>query len=112
MHWIYAHLIGDYLLQIDWMAKEKKTSHIVCLAHISYYMIPFFFTGMVWWQLLLIASQHYLQDRYNFIPWFMKVKGSEDFAKPPMAPWSIIVTDNIVHILWIAMVANLTKWIN
>ena len=24
MHWIYAHLIGDYILQNDWLAEGKK----------------------------------------------------------------------------------------
>lgn len=24
MHWIFAHLIGDYLIQNDWMALHKK----------------------------------------------------------------------------------------
>jgi hypothetical protein len=107
MHFIYAHLIGDYLLQSDWMAKGKKVSSWICLVHIVAYMIPFLFCGLVWWQLLLIGVQHYLQDRTNFIAWLMKIKGSAEFAKPPMAPWSIIVTDNIVHILFIAFVAYL-----
>lgn len=107
MHCIYAHLIGDYLLQSDWMAKGKKVSSWICLAHVATYMIPFLFCGLVWWQLLLIGIQHFLQDRTAFIIWLMKIKGSAEFAKPPMAPWSIIVTDNIVHILFIAFVVYL-----
>ncbi len=34
MHWIYAHLIGDYLLQNDWMAKGKKQKSWICAIHI------------------------------------------------------------------------------
>jgi len=107
MHFIYAHLIGDYLLQSDWMAKGKKVSSWICLVHIVAYMIPFLFCGLFWWQLLLIGIQHFLQDRTSFIIWLMKIKGSAEFAKPPMSPWSIIVTDNIVHILFIAFVVYL-----
>jgi len=107
MHWIYAHLIGDYLLQNDWMAQNKKVSSLHCAVHILVYMLPFLFCGFLWWQLAIIALQHYAVDRTNFIMWFMKWKGSEKFATGPCFPWSVIVTDNITHILTIAFVASL-----
>jgi len=106
MHWIYAHLIGDFCFQNDWMALNKKKHWFPCLVHIVTYMIPFLFCGMKWWQLLAIALQHYLQDRSNFIMWFMKIKGSAVSSGPPCGPWSIILTDNIVHILWIAFIVR------
>lgn len=107
MHWIYAHLIGDYLLQNDWMAKGKKDSSGVCTIHVIIYMLPFLFTGLPWWKLLLIAVQHWLQDRTDFVLWSMKVTGRHEFAMQPLAPWSIIMTDNLFHILWIAFVIAL-----
>lgn len=102
-----AHLIGDYLIQNDWMAKNKKISSVICVIHSSVYILPFLFCGLKWWQLLAIASQHFVQDRSNFILWLMKIKGSGEFAQSPMAPWSIIVTDNIIHILFIAIICAL-----
>lgn len=108
MHWILAHLIGDYLLQDDWMAKGKKESWNIAVAHTLAYMIPFLFVDDInIIKFILIAIQHLVQDRTNFIVWFMKFKGSEEFAQPPMAPWSIIITDNIFHILWIAFIMNI-----
>lgn len=107
MHWIYAHLIGDYLLQNDWIANGKKTKSWICTIHVMVYMLPFLFTGLAWWKLLLIALQHWLQDRTNFVHWSMKVMGRHEFAVQPLAPWSIIITDNILHILWIALVITL-----
>ena len=104
MHWIYAHLIGDYLLQNDWMALNKKQSSWHCLAHVIVYLLPFCCVGLLWWQIALIGLQHFLQDRTGFVVWFMKVKGSEKFANGPCAPWSIIVMDNIIHILFIAAI--------
>jgi hypothetical protein len=104
MHWIYAHLIGDYLLQNDWMALNKKKSSWICAVHVAAYMLPFLLCGLSWWQLALIAVHHFAQDRTNFVVWFMEIKGSEQFASGPCAPWSIIVTDNIIHILAIAAV--------
>lgn len=111
MHWIYAHLIGDYLLQTDWMATRKKTSHKACVAHVAAYMLPFLLTPFTWWQLLLVAGQHYAQDKTNFVVWFMKIKHSEGFTKEPFFPWSIILTDNIIHVLWMALVAAIPGWI-
>ena len=106
MHWIYAHLIGDYLLQNDWMAAGKKRSSWICTIHVLTYMVPFLTCGFAPWQLATIAIQHWLQDRTNFVVWLMRATGQEAFASPPMAPWSIIVKDNILHILWLALVAS------
>ena len=106
MHWIYAHLIGDFLLQNDWMAFGKKQKPWICAVHVAAYMVPFLFCDFVWWQLAIIAVQHYAQDRTDFVMWLMKAKGSEKFATGPCSPWSIIVTDNIIHILMIAVVAS------
>ena len=107
MHWVLAHLIGDYLIQSDWMAVGKKKSSWVCLVHVVTYMLTFLLCGLSWWQFLAIAVQHFIQDRTGFIPWLMKVKGSGRFATPPLAPWSIFVTDNIVHCLFIYYIVRL-----
>jgi hypothetical protein len=107
MHWIYAHLIGDYIIQNDWMAQNKKSSSFHCAIHVLTYMLPFLFCGFNWWQLSIIAGQHYIVDRTNVVMWFMKAKGSEKFATGPCYPWSIIIVDNISHILTIALVAYL-----
>lgn len=104
MHWIYAHLIGDYILQNDWMALHKKRSSFRCFVHVTLYMLPFLLCSLTWWQFLLIAIQHYLIDRTKFVAWFMTAKGQHEFATGMCFPWSQIVMDNILHILWIAFV--------
>jgi hypothetical protein len=107
MHWIYAHLIGDYLIQNDWMAKGKKENSWICLFHVLAYLAPFWFCpDLSYWQIVAIGTQHFIQDRTNIILWFMRVKGSTVFATGPCGPWSIIVTDNIVHILFIALIIS------
>ncbi|MCA9743438.1 MAG: DUF3307 domain-containing protein [Deferribacteres bacterium] len=109
MHWIYAHLIGDFLLQTDWMAREKKRSSWACLVHVLTYMIPFLFTPLAWWQLLLVGAQHFVQDRTDLVVWFMEKTGKREFTKPPSAPWSVILVDSILHILFIALIEALGK---
>lgn len=109
MHWIYAHFVGDYLIQSDWMAQNKKKSSVHCLVHVLTYMIPFLLCKLKPWQMIVIAIQHFLTDRTNFVVWFMKIKGSKKFVTGPLAPWSIVVVDNILHVLTIAFVIFLGK---
>ena len=72
-------------------------------------MIPFLFCNLVWWQLLAIAVQHYAIDRTQFVVWFMRVKGQESFSTGICFPWSQIVIDNILHILWMAFIVWLPE---
>lgn len=104
---ILAHFVGDFVLQNDAMAQRKKTSHYWCSVHVLTYLMPFLLTGIGFWPLLLIGVQHWLQDRYGFVQWFMKQTGSEEFTKPPFAPWSIFVVDGIFHVVFIVFVHNL-----
>jgi hypothetical protein len=103
LHWIYAHLIGDYLLQNDWMAVGKKKSHWINLIHVFTYMLPFLLTSMEWWQLLLIATQHYIQDKWGFINWFCRITGK--FQRDVVKVWGHIIVDNVFHILWMYLVS-------
>lgn len=105
MHWIFAHLIGDYLIQTDWMASKKKENSWVCLVHVLTYLVPFLLTPLNWWQLSLIGVQHFIQDRTTLVENFMIYTGKRQFTKAPNAPWSLILLDNILHILFIALVA-------
>ena len=102
-----AHLIGDYLLQNDWMAKGKKQKSWICIIHILTYLLPFLFCNLLWWKIVVIGLQHFVQDRTNIVVWSMQKVGKVTFASPPMAPWSIIVIDNIWHVLFIAFIVSL-----
>jgi len=104
-YWLLAHFIGDYIIQNDWMATNKKKSAFACFVHSVTYIVPFiplvFLDVLTIWKVLLISSQHYVQDRSNFVVWFFNVTGKKGFGKPPMAPWSITICDNIFHIVFI-----------
>ena len=93
---IAAHLLGDYILQNDYMAQGKKKSNCICTLHVSLYMVGFL---LIWplvgfnvgfhWVLFAIFIQHWIQDRTNVVNWWMQFYGQRDFAKPPCAPWSM-----------------------
>ncbi len=107
MDWLIAHLIGDFLFQNDWMANGKRESSWICTVHVAAYMVPFLFIGLQWWQLGLIASQHWGQDRTKIVVWYLKVCGKGELTTAPLAPWSIIITDNICHLVWIFCVIQM-----
>lgn len=105
---ILCHLIGDYILQNDYIANEKTKSTRIALLHVLLYSIPFYF--LVGWSyaLLVISSTHFLIDRFRLatywiklINWNWKSKnfGFKDDKPMWMSVWLMIIYDNTFHIL-------------
>lgn len=99
---LILHLTGDYLLQNDWMARNKKVAGLygfaVCFSHCLLYSLPFFLiTGL--WQVMLIFLTHFIIDRWQFVSWYMDTIGQKQFKQPPTGPWSIFVVDNTFHLI-------------
>jgi len=98
VNWLVGHLVGDYLLQNDWMALNKKKSSLHCGVHVAVYVASvWLFTGWPWWALLVTAVCHFIQDRTSIVRSYMRWMGQESFATGPCAPWSIIAVDNVMH---------------
>lgn len=102
------HLVGDYLLQNDWMANEKTKNSGAAFAHASIYSMPFFLVLPNYWWLLIFIS-HFLIDRYRLAVYWIKLVNwnwsSQNFGyandKPPfMSIWLMIIIDNIWHIIF------------
>lgn len=123
---IIGHLVGDYLLQNDLLALNKKKlgnfGGYMCIIHAFIWtMSVCLFAG--WpiyggWVSCILFATHFIQDRTNIIIWWMTVIGQRQFMKcdeldsdgvfletarikPGLGPWSIIVVDNIWHIVTI-----------
>ena len=96
-----AHLIGDFILQNDWMAGKKKQNHFVCLVHVLVYLVPFLLCSLKWWQILLIGIQHFAQDRTEFVFWWLK-----NWKKVPEEYWKELplYVDQAFHLVWIQIV--------
>lgn len=108
--WIMAHFVGDYLLQNDWMAMNKKKSNIACTIHVVLYMLPWLFTEVTFAQFYLIFIQHWLQDRTKFISWWCRMMGSFQLElKKDSLPWGHFIVDNVFHILWVLFVLEFIK---
>lgn len=107
---IIGHLVGDYLLQNDWMAMKKKSNPMVAVCHAyiwtasvtlfsGWLLIP---EGRGAFVALALLVTHFFQDHTMIVQRWMRFIGQEEFSKPPLAPWSVIVVDNVWHIvtLW------------
>lgn len=103
---IVGHLMGDYLLQNDWMAVGKKKSTGICAIHCLIWTISVVCMSqwMVWWVPIILFATHFAQDRTGLVRWYMDHNGQSSFATD-LAPWSIIVVDNVLHLVVIAIIA-------
>ena len=118
---IVAHMAGDYWLQNDWIATGKhkravmgeqdharralklKRISATCLVHVLLYTLAFvIFTSAAYspWFYLSIMVPHFIIDRFDLAPKLMSITGQSGF-KQHMAPWSIIVVDNTMHLVCI-----------
>lgn len=105
---IVGHLAGDYLLQNDWMACNKKQRSLHCAVHCAIWTASVcLFTG---WQeplvVVLLFVSHFIQDRTAIVAWYMDSIGQKLFRTGPCAPWAAIVVDNVWHIVTLWAIAR------
>lgn len=114
---ILAHLVGDYVIQSDWMASEKTKRWWPAIAHGLTYTLPYALVTQSLLALAVIAGTHIIIDRYRLarhIAWAKNQVAPKAFRsqwedckgtgypsdKPPfMAVWLMIIADNTVHLL-------------
>lgn len=66
---LIVHLLGDFVLQNDWMAKNKNENttvgHLACFVHCMFYCMPFYLAfSLSLPQILLVFSTHFVIDKY------------------------------------------------
>lgn len=71
---ILCHLVGDYVLQIDFIAKSKGTNVYHLLVHCLLYCLPFYIAFGFVWKLIPLLVSHIIIDllkaRYKLIPYW------------------------------------------
>ena len=123
MNQLLAHLAGDYLLQSDWMAREKTTRSLPAAAHAVAYTVPFLTLTRSPRRLALIAGSHFVIDRWRLArhacwaknhlapprEWQPWEKCSTTGYGPDMpdwlAVWLMFIADNTMHGVcnWLAL---------
>lgn len=111
---ILAHLVGDYLIQSDWMASEKVKRLWPAVVHGVTYTLPFLFVTQSPWALLVIAGTHIVIDRWRLakhVTWLKNQVAPKAFRPPHtatgysddkpqwMTVWLMILADNTLHLI-------------
>lgn len=106
---LVAHMVGDYLLQSDWMATEKTKRSIPALCHVLTYSLPFLFLNPSLLAMLVILVTHFFIDRFRlarYVGWIkngpwqpLTSTGYADDKPLWMSVWLLIITDNVLHVL-------------
>jgi hypothetical protein len=110
---LVGHLVADFLLQTDNMARYKAQSWSWMLKHVGIYLaVMMVLVGayamnhpvplwVVVGGMLFIGGTHIVLDRRAFTLWWMRRLGvSSDLT------WLPIVADQVFHILVLAVVAQ------
>jgi hypothetical protein len=106
-----GHLVGDFILQNDYLALNKTRAHFPCLVHCLLYTLAVFLFAFPFLHPLAclpIFVLHYPLDRYALARrWMLHVSRQQQFATGPCAPWSVIVVDNTFHLVVLYLTAIL-----
>jgi hypothetical protein len=62
---VLCHLLGDYVLQTDFLAKTKGENWYHLFAHCALYCLPFFICFGVDWRLAVIFGIHIVVDAFK-----------------------------------------------
>lgn len=122
MHWFIGHLVGDYILQNDWMAQNKlwrddsPSSLLVAFYHALVVTICIYCCGLIagyeWpiWKLFIIWFTHGVQDCFRLGTVWMNWCGQFKHFKehmPQAYVWATIVVDNVLHLLLLFILVNI-----
>ncbi len=111
-----AHLFGDYVVQSDWMAKEKTSKSGPAALHALTYSACFLPLTRSPRALAVIGGTHYVIDRWRlarhlvwarnqFAPSQYRYRfdstpfGAPEGQPPWLAGWLLFLADNSVHLL-------------
>lgn len=113
---LMAHVIGDYMLQSDWMAQGKTRHFLPAAAHALMYALPFLMFRPTFAGWCVIAGTHFVIDRWRlarYVCWAggllsplphrswseCQQTGFPPEREPWMSAWLLIIADNTLHLL-------------
>lgn len=59
---IFCHLVGDYVLQCDFIAQTKGKNWYHLFVHCALYVLPFYIAFGLDWKLALLFATHIIID--------------------------------------------------
>jgi hypothetical protein len=109
---LMAHILGDWILQTEWQAKNKEHNWLALLVHVSIYHVIVF--AILFWGfdleiipavavVAVLAIVHALLDRRTFVNWLMRTLRITVERKPEQ--WLLIAVDQSLHLLLLGAAA-------
>jgi hypothetical protein len=100
----------DRVIYDDWLRDYEAylLGHLTCLLHCALYTTAIYLFTFWWMTPLGLAwcfMLHFMIDRWRLARKWMEAMGQAEFATGPFAPWSIVVVDNTLHLLTLAIIA-------
>ncbi len=125
---LFGHLVGDYLLQPNWMALNKKKSLWIACVHCAVWtasVVLFVPELRGWWQVPAIFGSHLLFDAVNIVNRWLRFIGSRsmenaqafceqdhpELHKRFMVAYTAFVqtvADNTLHLLMLYLIVRLS----
>jgi len=103
---LVGHLVGDFVLQTGWMAREKDKKPAALAVHSAVYALAaygfsFMAGGLRWPALVVLLASHAFLDQRGFVEaWVRLVNGAE------RVHWLKVMVDQAFHVLVLAAVAQ------
>lgn len=106
MEQLICHMLGDYVIQNNWMARAKLKSTPVALLHGFVYAIPFLFLTQSLPTLGIIFATHVFIDRLALAKKWCQVANWQFSTADGFSPetpdylrvWVVILVDNTFHL--------------
>jgi hypothetical protein len=106
MEQLLCHLVGDYVLQTNWMARNKCKKTAVAVVHAFFYILPFVLITRSPLALAIIFSTHLLIDRFSLALHLIRLRNWSwnDTGFPPETPGYLshlitMIIDNSMHLI-------------
>jgi hypothetical protein len=104
---LMAHLVGDYILQSDWTAAEKRRQFLPALLHAALYGLPFLPLRPSPAALTAIVVSHFAIDRWSLARYVARARDHlaprcawDPASRPAWESWVLaLITDNTLHVL-------------
>lgn len=102
---VVTHLVADWLFQNKWIARNKNSLlHPAAWIHGAIHTAAQLIVFPEWWMAVLIGAVHMFIDTRLFLRWWFKTFGFT--TDGPVAIHVAIWSDQVLHILTIALVAR------
>ena len=116
---VISHLLGDWLLQTEWQAQNKRTNVLALLTHIIIYHAVILAVLLLAFRLPLIPTLatvvvlgvlHAVLDRQAAVLWIMKTMRLVVTREPER--WLFVAIDQSLHIVALGIAALYLAGVN